>query len=282
MHREVKRPVGFALDRDVVKITNAAVSRGRGMDPFHQVALLLLPLHRDSQVEARKHRSRPRLHVVDQRAGCLDGKHATGGDARVTDHVGTGPSHAHRPDLAHAVDVANRVSQLLLGAGRSSVDQDVARAPRQQARRSRDDRRHQQRRHRVGPGQPHPHSDQPGDHAQRRQHVGQAVRRVGEHGLAGCEPADPAQDPGPSGLDQERGDQQTECVAGWIDDGAALGQPADRLESDERGGDQKQDALGERGQVFGPAVAVGMLGVGRLVGCADGGEGESAGREVQE
>ena len=55
-----------------------------------------------------------------------------------------------------------------------------------------------------------------------------------------------------------------------------------RLEGDECGGDEQQDALGESGQVLCPAVAVRVLGVRGLARGADCDQGEPARREVEE
>ncbi len=278
----MQRSVSLAFDGDVVKVADTSVSRRGRMDPLDQVALLLLSLHGNGQVEAGKHRARARFDIVDQLAGRLDREHPAGGDARVPDQVRAGPSYADRPHLTHAVNASNRVPQLLLRAGRRAVDQDVAGAPSDQRRRTAHDGRHQQRGHRVGPAKAHPDPDQSGEHAQRCKHVREPVGGVGEHGFARSEPSHAPQHRGTACFDRERRDEERKGIARGVDERASCGEPAERFEGDERRRDQQQDPLGERCEVFSAAVAVGMLGVGRFTRRPDGDQGEPARGQVEE
>ena len=281
VHRQVQRSVRLAFDGDVVQVAHPAVACRGGVDALDQVALLLLAFDRDGEVEARKHLQRLLLDVFDERAGGLDREHAAGGDARVTDQVGAGPADADRPHLADAVDVLDGLPEVALRPGGRAVDQDVPRTPGQQSGGAEDDQRDHQRRRRVGPEHAHAHAGQTDKDSGVGEHVGQAVGRVGEHRFACDRAADAPHDDGSDRLDQDRGDEEGEGVAGGIDGGAARVQAPDRLERDQGGDHEQEEPLGERGQVLRTAMAVGMLLVRGFAGGADGEQREDACGEVE-
>ena len=170
----------------------------------------------------------------------------------------------------------------LTPAGAASVKR-VDGAPAKPPAGNADEDRDHQRRRGVGPGiaeRDAGQSDQDGD---RRPHVGAEMQRVGFERLTRCFFGDTAERAGAEEIHNDRRDDDGESRCRRLDRINALAdQPLRRLVQHDGGEQKQQCGLGERGDAFHLAVAVLVLGVGRLAGDAHRDIGQHRCRQIEQ
>jgi len=152
-------------------------------------------------------------------------------------------------------------------AGRRRIRQGVDGAAPEPPAGNADEHRDHDRCGGIGPGIAERDTAQPGQDRDRGPHVGAEMERIGFQRLARRCARDPAQraraekvDHDRAGDDGEGGDRRLDSVLLRAD------QPLHRFPDHHRGEQEQQRRLGQRGDALDLAVAVLMLGVGRLAG----------------
>ncbi len=82
-------------------------------------------------------------------------------------------------------------------------------------------------------------------------------------------------------IDDERESEHDDRSDAGFDVYRAEEEPFERFENDVEGGDEEKRGFNERRKIFEFAVAVGMALIGRLIGDADGEEGDHRGDQIE-
>lgn len=225
--------------------------------------------------------------LVGDLVDALKGGGAGDGNGDVDEGAVAGAAGADAVDAEHAVDAGGGGFYLGADAGGRSVGEDVHAALGEAKTDVEHGCGHDQRRHRVGVAQPGdaealagPDGGEAEEHHQRGPQVGGEVEGVGFEGLGVVLAGHAHQGAGAEPVDAEREEKDQEGEEGGLDLDP-VDEAMDGFPDDPGAGDEEQRGLEDGAEVFELGVAVGVVGVGGLVGDADGEVGDDGGDEVE-
>ena len=280
----MQRDLDASVDSDEAKVVHLADARHGERRRVHALAqggLALGGLDVDDDVALGQRAMQSFFDRVRRGVPLTDGRVRRDADDDVREMAPACLAHPQSAELNGGPHPGDRSARRSLGIDRHAVHQNVDVAPHQSCRGREDEDRDEERRERVAFGPPRPGEHQPEEHRSGSCEVAAEVHGVGSEGRT-SEPARRTQrDDRPAQVDGDHDcddhERVPDRVNGRIGGADEHGESSIRdVEADEH----EQRRLPERGEMLGLAVSVGVRGVGRATGDADGEERQQRGDEV--